>query len=144
MRKQNDATIFPQHHKLVHSSHFSFLKFATLSVQAFISIIIYYIALHVILFDAVLYNILIYLWFWQTKENENHLLRDRLSQQEQENRKAVEKAKIDVREQIEQAVQNEKKIWEKEQKYAENEQLKQYRLISYESIIAPHNHCLRR
>ena len=82
--------------------------------------------------------------FWQTKENENHLLRDRLSQQEQENRKAVEKAKIDVREQIEQAVQNEKKIWEKEQKYAENEQLKQYRLISYESIITPHNNCLRR
>ena len=67
-------------------------------------------------------------------------MRDRLSQQEQENRKAVEKAKIDVREQIEQAVQNEKKIWEKEQKYAENEQLKQYRLISYESIITPHDH----
>lgn len=55
------------------------------------------------------------------------MLRDRLSQLEQENRKSLEKARADVREQIEEAVQNEKRIWEKEQKYAESEQLKLYR-----------------
>jgi len=65
----------------------------------------------------------------QNKENEAHLLRDRLSDQEQEHRKALETLKIDIREQIEQAVRNEKKIWEKEQKYQESEHLRQFRLV---------------
>lgn len=57
------------------------------------------------------------------------MLRDRLSAQEQEGRLAVEKLKADVRQQIEEAVVNEKKIWEKEQKYVENEQMRQYRSV---------------
>ena len=55
------------------------------------------------------------------------MLRDRLSQQEQEAKRTAETLKADARRQVEEAVQSEKKIWEKEQKYLENEQLKEYR-----------------
>lgn len=55
------------------------------------------------------------------------MLRDRLSAQEQEGRLAIDKLKSDLRQQIDEAVANEKKIWEKEQKYVENEQMRQYK-----------------
>ncbi|XP_067937050.1 calponin homology domain-containing protein DDB_G0272472-like [Watersipora subatra] len=63
----------------------------------------------------------------KNKESESYMLRERLSQQEQESKKTVEALKADTRQQVKDAVQSEKKIWEKEQKYLENEQLKQFR-----------------
>lgn len=55
------------------------------------------------------------------------MLRDRLSQLEQDYKRQAEALRADLRRQVEEAVQGEKKIWEKEQKYLENEQLKQFR-----------------
>lgn len=53
------------------------------------------------------------------------MLRNRLSEQDQETKRCIDKLKADIRVQIEEAVSSEKRIWEKEQKYVENEQNRQ-------------------
>ncbi|XP_067938241.1 interaptin-like [Watersipora subatra] len=59
------------------------------------------------------------------KDEEICLLRSRLTQQEEAGRKLTERLKADTRIQLEQAVQNERYMWEKEQRHVEGETLKQ-------------------
>lgn len=55
------------------------------------------------------------------------MLRSRLTQQEEAGRKLAERLKADTQMQLEQAVQNERHMWEKEHKYLEESQLKHYK-----------------
>lgn len=61
----------------------------------------------------------------QNRDEESFMLRNRLSEQDQETKRCIDKLKADIRVQIEEAVSSEKRIWEKEQKYVENEQNRQ-------------------
>lgn len=63
----------------------------------------------------------------QGKEEEICLLRSRLTQQEEASRKLAERLKADTQLQLEQVVQNERHMWEKEHKYLEDSQLKHFK-----------------
>ena len=68
----------------------------------------------------------------QGKEEEICLLRSRLSQQEEASRKLAERLKADTQLQLEQAVQNERYMWEKEQRHVEGATLKQCKYVFHE------------
>jgi len=67
--------------------------------------------------------------YQQGKEEEICLLRSRLSQQEDATRKLAERLKADSQIQLEQAVQSERHMWEKERQHVEESQLKIFRLV---------------
>ena len=63
----------------------------------------------------------------KAKDEEICLLRSRLAQQEEASRKLAQRLRDDTKLQLEQAVEMERQMWEKEKRYLTNAQLSAYR-----------------